>query len=132
MIKFAFYTESSGDNWYNNSVAITLPNCYIALVLKENGLYNYVDKDGNFISDEDFLYARVFRGSFAAVQRQNNLWNFIKLDVNSLSNSHGYNASIFIKSQDFDSVNDFCNSYALVYKVGDTSPFYLSYTGEIM
>ncbi len=132
MIKFALYTESSEDYWYNNSVAIALPNCYIALVLKENGLYNYVDKDGNFISDEDFLYARVFRGSFAAVQRQNNLWNFIKLDVNSLSNSHGHNASIFVKSQDFDSVNDFCNSYAVVYKVGDTSPFYLSYTGEIM
>ena len=49
------------------------------LIFKSNeGLYGYIDSNGNIIEEAQFLYAGVFNGGFAKVQDKNQNWKYIK------------------------------------------------------
>ena len=73
------------------------------LVKTEQG-YNYVDSEGNFLSEEDFLFADSFIGGKATVKRMNGLWNYIKTDGTLLC------------SEDFIAVAVFVGPVGYVYK----------------
>ena len=48
--------------------------------------WNFIDKQGNYLSDEWFNWADNFYDGFARVQRVDGLWNFINKDGKLLSN----------------------------------------------
>lgn len=66
-------------------------------VVKVNDKYNYLDADGNLVSEEDFLFASMFIGGRAVVQRENGLWNYFTKAGNMLSNDKDFEAvDIFV------------------------------------
>ena len=58
-----------------------------AKVQRANGDWNFIDKEGELLSNEWFLYIYPFHDGFARVQRSTDeLWNFIDAKGNILSN----------------------------------------------
>ena len=56
-----------------------------AKVQKGDGLCNFIDKQGNILSNEWFIYVYHFHEGFAGVQGSNRLYNFIDKKGNILS-----------------------------------------------
>jgi hypothetical protein len=75
------------------------------LVRTDEG-FNYVDSEGNFLSEENFIFADSFIGGKATVKRMNGLWNYIKTDGTMLC------------SEDFVAVAVFVGPVGYVYKEG--------------
>ena len=73
------------------------------LVRTDEGL-NYVDSEGNFLSEENFIFADSFIGGKATVKRMNGLWNYITTDGTLLC------------SEDFIAVAVFVGPVGYVYK----------------
>ena len=67
-----------------------------AKVQRGDGLYNFIDKQGNILSKEWFRYVCNFHEGFAVVQRENDLWNFLDKQGNYLSDKW------FIDAYSFD------------------------------
>ena len=57
-----------------------------ARVKRGDGLWNFIDKQGNYLSDEWFNWADNFSDGFARVKRVDGLWNFIDKQGNYLFN----------------------------------------------
>ena len=56
-----------------------------ARVQRGDGLYNFIDKQGNYLSNKWFKLLGVFHEGFAVVQRKDRLYNFIDKQGNILS-----------------------------------------------
>ena len=64
--------------WKNNNVLDLLPWCEgFAKIQRGDYLFNFIDKEGNYLSDEWFDRVYDFHEGFARVQREDGLWNFI-------------------------------------------------------
>ena len=57
-----------------------------AKVQRKDSLYNYIDKNGNFLSNEWFKLLGDFDNGLALIQRGDTLWNFIDKNGKLLSN----------------------------------------------
>ena len=89
--------------WENNNVLDLLYYSEgFARVQRGDYLYNFIDKQGNSLSDEWFLYIYPFHDGFAIVQRADGLRNFIDKKRNYLFNKWVYD------------VYDFHNGLAIV------------------
>ena len=64
--------------------------------------WNFIDKQGKFLSEQWFIDAYSFNGGFAIVQRGDRLWNFIDKDGNYLYNEW------------FNYLGDFRDGFAIV------------------
>ena len=73
-----------------------------ARVQRGDGLWNFIYKNGNFLSDEWFDWADNFQEGFAIVNRGGGKWNFIDKNGNYLSNDR------------FGWVGNFLNGFAVV------------------
>jgi len=71
--------------------------------VKVNDKYNYLNSDGNLLSEEDFLFASMFIGGRAVVQRKNGLWNYLKND-----------GTMLISDKDFEAVDCFVGPFGYV------------------
>ena len=78
-----------------------------ARVQRGDGLWNFIDKDGNYLSDEWFDWVDYFQDGFARVQRTNDKWNFIDKNGNYLSDEW------------FELVGDFREGFARVQRTND-------------
>ena len=58
----------------------------LARVQRGDSLYNFIDKQGNYLSKEWFMWLDDFKDGFAKVQRRDGLWNLIDKDGQILSN----------------------------------------------
>ena len=56
-----------------------------ARVQRSDQLWNFVDKQGNYLFNEWFVYVYAFNEGFARVQKANGEWNFIDKDGKILS-----------------------------------------------
>ena len=66
-----------------------------ARVQREDGLQNFIDKKGNYLSDKWFEWVDDFEKGFARVQREDGLRNFIDRKGNYLSNEWFKDVSFF-------------------------------------
>ena len=73
-----------------------------AKVKRRNGEWNFIDKQGNYLSDEWFDWAFDFHDGFARVRRGDNLYNFINKDGKILSEKW------------FNYLGDFRDGFAIV------------------
>ena len=72
--------------WKNNNVLDLLPwSEGFAKIQRGDYLFNFIDKEGNTLSNELFHYVDNFCEGFAGVQRDDRLWNFIDKKGNYLS-----------------------------------------------
>ena len=72
--------------WKNENVLDLLYYSEGFAVIHRGGkLYNFIDKQGNILSNEWFKGVRLFNKGFASVQREDSLWNFIDKQGNILS-----------------------------------------------
>ena len=81
-IKEAIKTE-----WWKNDNVIDLLyfSDGFAIVQRGDKLYNFINKNGKYLSDEWFYWVDTFHEGFARVQRTNGDWNFIDRQGNILS-----------------------------------------------
>ena len=56
-----------------------------ARVQRGNNLYNFIDENGNILSNKWFRYVYLFHEGFAKVKRGDGLWNFIDKNGNIIS-----------------------------------------------
>ena len=93
--------------WKNNNVLDLLYYSEGFAVIQRGGnLYNFIDKQGNILSNEWFDYVWHFQDEFAVVQRSDGLWNFIDKQGNYLSEEWFYH------------VSNFCEGFAAVERSG--------------
>ena len=72
--------------WKTENIFNLLPSSKgFASVQRCDGLYNFIDEQGNIISDEWFRYVCHFHDGFARVKRSDNLYNFINTKGKLLS-----------------------------------------------
>ena len=84
--------------WWKTDNVLDLLYCTdgFARVRRGDGLWNFIDKQGNILFKEWFRYVCNFREGFAVVQRADKLCNFIDKKGNILSNEW------FIDAYSFD------------------------------
>ena len=64
--------------WKNNNVLDLLPwSEGFAKIQRGDGLRNFFDKNGNYLSNEWYKYVFDFNEGFAIIQRGDRLWNYI-------------------------------------------------------
>ena len=66
-----------------------------ARVKRVDGLWNFIDKQGNYLSDEWFMWAYYFHDGFARVKREDKLQNLINKQGKLLSNEWFYSVEDF-------------------------------------
>ena len=73
--------------WKHENVLDLLPWTEgFAKIQRGDGLYNFINKKGNYLSNEWFNYLGDFHEGFASVQRGDKLYNFIDKQGNYISN----------------------------------------------
>ena len=74
--------------WWKNENVIDLLyfSDGLAKVQRGDGKYNYIDKQGNYLSNEWFEWVGDFFQGFAIVQREDKLYNFINTKGKIISN----------------------------------------------
>ena len=73
--------------WKNNNILDLLYwSDGFARVQRGDCLYNFIDKQGNYLSNKWFKLLGIFHEGFAVVQRKDRLYNFIGKQGNYLSN----------------------------------------------
>ena len=94
--------------WWKNDNVLDLLRWYdnFARVQRVDGLWNFIDKQGNYLSDEWFNWADNFYDNFARVKRVDGLWNFIDKQGNYLSDEW------------FNWADNFYDGFARVQRVG--------------
>ena len=78
-----------------------------ARVQRGDDKWNFIDKQGNYLSDEWFNNVYSFYGGFARLQRTNDKWNFIDKQGNYLSDEW------------FDWAENFQEGFAIVQRTND-------------
>ena len=73
--------------WWKNDGVLDLlcHSAGFAILQRGDGLYNYIDKKGNILSDEWFYHVYKFHKGFAVVERGDGLYNHIDKKGNILS-----------------------------------------------
>ena len=91
-IKEAIKTE-----WWKNDNVIDLLyfSDGFAIIQRGDKLYNFIDRQGNYLFDEWFYWVDTFHEGFARVQRTNGDWNFIDRQGNYLFDEWYYWVGIF-------------------------------------
>ena len=74
--------------WKNNNVLDLLhyQEDFVIIQRPKDQLYNFIDKEGNYLSDEWFINVYDFHDGLAIIQRGDGLWNYIDKQGNILSN----------------------------------------------
>ena len=74
--------------WKNNNVLDLLhyQEDFVIVQKPKDQLYNFIDKEGNYLSDEWFINVYDFHDGFAIIQRGDGLWNYIDKKGNILTN----------------------------------------------
>ena len=78
-----------------------------ARVQREDNLYNFIDENGNILSNKWFRYVYLFHEGFAKVKRGDGLWNFIDKNGNIISDEW------------FKDIYNFYEGFARVLKTND-------------
>ena len=82
--------------WKNNNVLDLLPwSEGFAIVQRGDGLRNFIDKNGKYLTDEWFRNVHHFYNDLACVQGSNRLYNFIDKNGKLLSDEWFKDVSIF-------------------------------------
>ena len=72
------YVINTTEWWKNDNVLDLLYyKENFARVQRANGDWNFIDKEGNYLSDEWFMYVYEFSDGFAIVRNKNHVYNFI-------------------------------------------------------
>ena len=87
-----------------------------ARVQREDRLYNFIDKNGNYLFTKWFYWLGNFKEGFARVQRTNGEWNFIDKQGNYLFNEWFYYLEDF--NEGFARVKRSDNLYNFIDKQG--------------
>ena len=74
--------------WKNNNVLDLLhyQEDFVIVQRPKDQLYNFIDKEGNYLSDEWFINVYDFHDGLAIIQRGDGLWNYIDKKGNILTN----------------------------------------------
>ena len=107
--------------WWKNDGVLDLlcHSAGFAILQRGDGLYNYIDKKGNILSDEWFYHVYKFHKGFAVVERGDGLYNHIDKKGNILSKEW------------FNDVDDFHDGFAIVQR-SDRFYNYIDKQGNIL
>ena len=75
--------------WWKNDNVLDLLHYqedFVIIQRPKDQLYNFIDKEGNYLSDEWFINVYDFHDGLAIIQRGDGLWNYIDKQGNILSN----------------------------------------------
>ena len=105
--------------WWKNDNVLDLLYYHegFASVQREDGLWNFIDRKGKFLSNEWFEWVDDFEKGFARVQREDGLRNYIDRKGNYLSNEWFENAHFF--NEGFASVQRSDKQYNFINKQGN-------------
>ena len=82
--------------WKNENILELLPwSEGFAKFQRGDGLWNFLDKQGNILSNKWFYYVTDFDDGFATIRREDYLYNFINKKGNILSNEWFKDVSFF-------------------------------------